>query len=63
MEEEKRYLDEEEAVRDLVETLQERMLEVDLLNQVSLACEFKEWFLDMGGSEVLYVSEVINQKE
>ena len=63
MKEEKEYLDEEEAVRDLVETLQERMLEVDLLNQVSLACEFKEWFLDKGGSEVLYVSEVINQKE
>tara|TARA_B100001250_G_C19089829_1_gene482187 strand:+ start:181 stop:369 length:189 start_codon:yes stop_codon:yes gene_type:complete len=62
MEEEKRYLDEEESIKDLVDTLQERMLEVDLLNQVSLACEFKEWFLEKGGSEVLYVSEVINQK-
>tara|TARA_B100001250_G_C19715440_1_gene751221 strand:+ start:327 stop:518 length:192 start_codon:yes stop_codon:yes gene_type:complete len=63
MEEEERYLDEEESIKDLVNTLQERMLEVDLLNQVSLALEFKEWFLEKEGSEVLYVSEVIKQKE
>ena len=63
MEEEKEYLDEEEAVRDLIQTLAERMDEVGFLNQVSLVCEFREWFTSEGEQEVLYVSEVINQKE
>tara|TARA_B100001250_G_scaffold70984_1_gene57323 strand:+ start:1406 stop:1588 length:183 start_codon:yes stop_codon:yes gene_type:complete len=53
---------EDEQVQDIVDYIQERISETDLLCQVSIACEWKEWFLHKGGSEVLYVSEVIDNK-
>ena len=52
----------DEQIQDLVKTLEERMLEVDLLNQISLACEWKEWFLPPVESDVLYVSEVLKNE-
>ena len=47
---------EDEQVQDMVDYIQERISETDLLCQVSIACEWKEWFLHKGGSEVLYLS-------
>ena len=52
----------DEQIQDLVKTLEERMLEVDLLNQISLACEWKEWFLPPVESDVLYVSELLKNE-
>ena len=53
---------EDEQVQDIVDYIQERISETDLLCQVSIACEWKEWFLQKDGSEVLYVSEVIDNQ-
>ena len=52
----------DEQIQDLVKTLEERMLEVDLLNQISLACEWKEWFHPPVESDVLYVSELLKNE-
>ena len=53
---------EDDQVRDMVEYIQERISETDLLCQVSIASEWKEWFLVEGITEVLYVSDIIDNK-
>ena len=51
----------EQVFEEMIGHFQERISESNLLNQVSLATEIKEWMMNKDGSEVLFVSEVLNE--
>ena len=53
--------DREKLFEEVIHHFQERISESNLLNQVSLATEIKEWMMNKDGSEVLFVSEVLNE--
>ena len=53
---------EEEVIKDMIDTLTNNIREADdLLDQVALACEWREWFNKNEENEILFVSEVLNE--
>ena len=53
---------EEEVIKDMIYTLTNSIREADyLLDQVALACEWREWFHKNHETEILFVSEVLNE--
>tara|TARA_B100001115_G_C15755418_1_gene369702 strand:+ start:791 stop:964 length:174 start_codon:yes stop_codon:yes gene_type:complete len=53
---------EEEVIKDMIDTLTNSIREADdLLDQVALACEWREWFNRNQENEILFVSEVLNE--
>ena len=53
---------EEEVIKDMIDTLTNSIREADdLLDQVALACEWREWFNKNEENEILFVSEVLNE--
>ena len=53
---------EEEVIKDMINTLTNSIREADdLLDQVALACEWREWFYKNHETEILLVSEVLHE--
>ena len=53
---------EEHVIEDMIDTLTNSIREAeDLLDQMSLACEWREWFNKNQENEILFVSEVLNE--
>ena len=53
---------EEHIIEDMIDTLTKSIREAeDLLDQMSLACEWREWFHKNHETEILFVSEVLNE--
>ena len=53
---------EEEVIKDMIYTLTNSIREADdLLDQVALACEWREWFNKNEENDILFVSEVLNE--
>ena len=53
---------EEHVIEDMIDTLTKSIREAeDLLDQMSLACEWREWFNKNQENEILFVSEVLNE--
>ena len=57
-----RTMIEEHVIEDMINTLTKSIREAeDLLDQMSLACEWREWFNKNQENEILFVSEVLNE--
>tara|TARA_A200000159_G_scaffold96721_1_gene89757 strand:- start:124 stop:300 length:177 start_codon:yes stop_codon:yes gene_type:complete len=53
---------EEHVIEDMIDTLTNSIREADdLLDQMSLCCEWREWFHKNQENEILFVSEVLDE--